>query len=58
MTSLDDLRQQAGRLLAACAAVNARASDAKAKPRRRQTHSAQGVAVYDPRLATIKGARH
>lgn len=58
MSTLDDLRLQAGRLLEACAAANALASDSKAKPRRRRTHSAQGVAVYDPRLINPKGARH
>lgn len=58
MNTLDDLRLQAGRLLEACAAANALASDNKAKPRRRRQHSVQGVAAYDPRLANRKGASH
>lgn len=58
MSTLDDLRLQAGRLLEACAAANALVNDSKAKPRRGRPHTAQGVAVYDPRLANPKGARH
>lgn len=50
MNSLDHLREQAGKLMQACAAVNAIAHDRTIKPRRTRTPKGK--------LATIKGARH
>lgn len=50
MTSLDDLRKQAGKLMQACVAANEVARDRNVKPRRTRTRQAP--------LATIKGVRH
>lgn len=49
MTSLDDLRQQAGELLATCQAINAKIETAaRARPRPRRGRSSQQT---EPRLA-------
>lgn len=58
MSTLDDLRLQAGRLMEACAAANAVAGERKAKPRRSRKPTVQGIDVFDPRLAIAKGAKH
>lgn len=49
MTSLDDLREQAGQLLATCQAINARI--ATGKPSRRQDRRNKVAATTAPRLA-------
>lgn len=58
MNALDDLRLQAGLLMEACAAANAAAGERKAKPRRSQKPTVQGIDVFDPNLAIAKGAKH
>lgn len=58
MSTLDDLRLQAGLLMKACAAANAMAGERKAKLRRGRKSTVQGIDVFDSRLAIAKGAKH
>lgn len=49
MTSLDDLREQAGQLLATCQAVNARIATGQARQRRERRNKVATTTA--PRLA-------
>jgi len=56
MSGLDDLRLQAGRLMEACAAINATADDQSVKLRRRRQTTLNRKTA--PQLAGTRGARH